>query len=141
MVAIRSFTDLVVWRKAFELCLDLYRATEEFPERERYGLSSELRKTARSITYNIAEGHARRSTAEYVHFLDISDGSAAELETQLYLSRALGYIDEQASTLLLKRLKEVQRMLGRLKERLRARLALTPDPSRRLAPAPRSLGP
>ena len=121
MTAIRSFTDLVVWRKAFELCVDVYRATEPFPDRERYGLSAELRKTARSVISNIAEGHARRSTAAYIHFLDIAGGSAAELENQLYLARALNYLDEESSLRTVTALKEVARMLNGLKHRLRVR--------------------
>jgi four helix bundle protein len=119
---IRSFTDLVVWRKAFELCLDVYRITEGFPDRERYGMIGELRKTARSVLYNIAEGHKRASTREYIRFLDITSGSAAELETQFYLSRALMYLDDQGSDLLLTRLKEIQRMLAALTHRLKERL-------------------
>jgi four helix bundle protein len=126
--SIRTFHDLVVWRKAFELCLDVYRATGSFPSHERYGLVSELRKTARSVTYNIAEGHRRFSTIEYVRFLDIAHGSAAELQTQLFLSRALSYLDEPGADVLLQRLQEVERMLAGLKHSLRRRLS-TPRPS------------
>lgn len=64
MRAIRTFRDLVVWQKAFELCVDVYRITELYPDRERYGMIAELRKTARSVLYNIAEGHKRFSTLE-----------------------------------------------------------------------------
>ena len=76
---IKSFKDLIVWQKAFELCLQLYRVTRLLPAEERFGLSLELRKTSRSVVCNIAEGHRRRSTAEYARFLDIASGSAAEL--------------------------------------------------------------
>jgi len=123
MRAIRTFRDLVVWRKAFELCLDVYRITESFPDRERFGMISELRKTARSVLYNIAEGHKRFSTLEYVRFLDIADGSAAELETQFYLSKALSYLDDQSWDMLVQRLLEIERMLAALKRSLRKRLA------------------
>jgi four helix bundle protein len=124
--AIRTFRDLLVWRKAFELCLDVYRLSDGFPDRERCGMVSELRKTARSVLYNIAEGHQRSSTREYIRFLDIADGSAAELETQFYLSKALSYLDDQTWQLLVKRLLEVARMLAALKRNLRKRLALPP---------------
>jgi four helix bundle protein len=116
------------WRKAFELCVDVYRATEGFPGHERYGIMIELRKTARSVIYNIAEGHQRSSTLEFIRFLQISLGSAAELETQLLLARALGYLDEQAHELLVQRLKEVDRMLAGLQQSLRRRTA-RPAPS------------
>ncbi len=129
MRGVRTFCDLVVWRKAFELCLDVYRITEGFPERERYGMVSELRKTARSVLYNIAEGHRRSSTLEFIRFLDIADGSAAELETQFYLSQALSYLDDQSSQLAVQRLLDIERMLAGLKRSLRKRLALTPHPS------------
>ncbi|HEX2876981.1 MAG TPA: four helix bundle protein [Polyangiaceae bacterium] len=128
MNAVRTFHDLVVWRKAFELCLDVYRVTTSFPAHEKYGITSELRKTSRSVAYNIAEGHRRRSTTEYIRFLDIAHGSAAELETQLYLSRALTYLDEQGTDVLLQRLFEVERMLTALKRSLRLRQS-RPSPS------------
>lgn len=127
MSAVRTFRDLVVWRKAFELCVDVYRVTESFPDRERYGIVSELRKTARSLLYNIAEGNKRFSTLEYIRFLDIADGSAAELETQFFLSKALSYLDDQTWELLVKRLLDIERMLAALKRSLRKRLR--PGPS------------
>jgi four helix bundle protein len=70
---VRTFRDLVVWQRAFELVVAVYRASEALPVQERYGLTAELRKTARSIAYNIAEGHRRTSTTEYMRFLDIVD--------------------------------------------------------------------
>ena len=98
---IKTFKDLVVWRRGFRLGLDVYCATRSFPPDERFGLVAELRKTARSVVYNIAEGHRRRSTAEYVRFLSIASASGAELETQLLLARDLGYFaGKQAEELL-----------------------------------------
>lgn len=111
---VRTFRDLLVWQKAFELCIDVYRATEGFPGHERFGMTTELRKTA--------------STLEFIRFLQIALGSAAELETQLLLARALGYLEEQAHELLVRRLKEIDRMLSGLQQRLRARLS-RPSPS------------
>ena len=129
MSVVRTFRDLVVWRKAFELCVDVYRVTESFPDRERYGIVSELRKTARSLLYNIAEGSKRFSTLEYIRFLDIADGSAAELETQFFLSKALSYLDDQTWELLVKRLLDIERMLAALKRSLRKRLRPGPSAS------------
>ena len=101
------------------LCIDVYKQTETFPSNERFGLTAELRKTARSVVYNIAEGHRRSSAREFARFLDISHGSAAELETQLLISESLGYLGATVATPLLARLDEVSRMLAGLKESLR----------------------
>lgn len=134
---IRTFRDLLVWRRAFAFCVEVYRITEAFPSCERFGLSAELRKTGRSVVYNIAEGHRRKSTVEYVRFLDIARGSAGELETQFLLAQALSYLDPSASINLLDALTEIDRMLIILMRRLRDRVAriarassgsLTPDP-------------
>jgi four helix bundle protein len=93
------------------------------PRHERYGLATDLRKTARSIPYNIAEGHRRTSTLEYIRFLDIACGSAAELEAQFLLGRALGCTDEKLSIRLLSGLAEVERMLAALMRKLREKAA------------------
>jgi len=111
---IKSFKDLVVWQKAFELCLAIYAATRSFPTDERYGMTAELRKTARSIPYNISEGHKRRSTADYLRFLGIASGSGGELETQLLLAERLAYFSADQAAVLLDRYREVERMLGGL---------------------------
>ena len=65
---IRTFKDLLVWQKAMQLCVEVYRLTKNYLSHERYGLTAETRKTSRSIPYNIAEGHKRGSTAEYIRF-------------------------------------------------------------------------
>jgi len=119
---VRTFRDLVVWQRAFALCSTVYTCSRYLPVEERFGLSAELRKTARSIAYNIAEGHRRRSTREYVRFLDIARGSAAELETQLLLTETLGYLDAPFTGELLTKLDEIERMLAVLMSRLRARI-------------------
>ena len=138
---IRTFRDLLVWQKAFELCLEVYRVTDAFPRHERYGLAADLRKTARSIPYNIAEGHRRTSTLEYVRFLDIACGSAAELETQFLLGQALGYTDEKLSPRLLAALAEVERMLAALMRKLREKASSPAAGGSRPSPsAPRLLG-
>jgi four helix bundle protein len=105
----------VVWQKAFAFCLSVYRAAATLPTHERYGLASELRKTARSIVYNIAEGHRRSSRREFARFIDISLGSAAELQTQLMLSEALLYFERTLAAVLLRDLDEINRMLFSLK--------------------------
>ena len=108
------------------------QATEEFPSHERYGLTAELRKTARSVVYNIAEGHRRCGAKEFARFLDISHGSAAELETQLRLSRALFYLASKKTEELLAIVDTIERMLTRLKANLRAQQAPTSSPNSQL---------
>ncbi len=120
--SIKTFKDLAVWQKAFDLSLEIYRLSGEFPKYEFYGLCQELRKTSRSIIYNIAEGHKRRSTIEYIRFLGISAGSAAELETQLMLAERLGYIRRNDAYRIPEMLAEIERMLDSLIRSLKIRL-------------------
>ena len=102
--------------------MEIYRLSNEFPKHEFYGLASELRKTSRSIPYNIAEGYKSWSTVEYVRFLRISAGSAAELETQIVLADRLGYFRKDAAERIAGMLSEIVRMLDALIRSLKARL-------------------
>jgi four helix bundle protein len=90
---VTSFRDLDVWRLGVELAELVYRCTARFPKSEIFGLSAQMRRAAVSIPSNIAEGRARNSSREFLHFLSISRGSLAELETQLELSIRLDYAD------------------------------------------------
>jgi four helix bundle protein len=83
---IRTFKDLIVWQKAFDLCIEVNRVSGEFPKFELYGLAAELRKTSRPVLCNIAEGNKRRGTREYIHFLGISAGSLATYVWSLALN-------------------------------------------------------
>jgi four helix bundle protein len=98
-----SYKDLIVWQRAIELCLEIYRLTANFPAAERFGLTNQLRRAAVSIASNIAEGYGRASTGEYRLFLGHARGSNCELQTQLILSKALEFGPEntfdQAETL------------------------------------------
>ena len=87
----RSFRDLVVWQKAHGFVLGVYRYTEAFPEREKYGLAHQLRRAAVSIPANIAEGFGKRSQPEKARFLNIAEGSLEECRYYLILSQDLGY--------------------------------------------------
>jgi four helix bundle protein len=109
-----SVRELLVWQKAFALCIATYDATEGFPSHERFGLAGELRKTARSVVCNIAEGHRRVSRKEFLRFLNIAHGSAAELHTQLLIATARSYIAKDSASRLLASIEEVNRMLSGL---------------------------
>lgn len=88
----RDYNKLKAYRLAHELAIQVYRATSSFPREERYGLTAQMRRCAVSVPSNIVEGCARRTTADYVHFLDNAYGSVCELEYQLMLADELGYM-------------------------------------------------
>ncbi len=87
-----SFTEMPVWKKAFQLMLKIYQITKTFPADERFGLISEMRRSANSIVHNIAEGFGRFYPKEKSQFYRISRGSSYELWSQILASQALGYI-------------------------------------------------
>ena len=90
----QSFEDLIVWQKAHQLVLDVYKLTSDFPKHERYGLVSQMRRAAVSIPANIAEGFRKNTTADKARFYNIAQGSLEETRYYLILSRDLGYIAE-----------------------------------------------
>jgi four helix bundle protein len=98
---IESYRDLDVWTQGVALSLAVYNLTSRFPKHEQYGLISQLRRCAVSIPSNIAEGHARLSTREYLRHVSIALGSLAELETQAIIAQDLSYADQSAASELL----------------------------------------
>lgn len=119
MAKIQSHRDLVVWQKAMDLAVEVYRLTEGFPRSEIYGLTSQVRRAAASVPANIAEGHARGTTRDYAHFLSVARGSLMETETFLTLSLRLGYLTEDASAGALALITEISKMLTALRNKLR----------------------
>ena len=87
----KSFQDLIVWQKAHHFVLSTYRYSDDFPNREIYGLTSQLRRAAVSIPANIAEGFKKRSKADKVRFMNIAQGSIEECRYYLILAKDLGY--------------------------------------------------
>ena len=98
---IKSYRDLRVWQAGMDLVVRVYRLTQGFPTHELYGLTSQMRRAAVSIPSNIAEGHTRESSKEYLHHLSMAQGSLAELETQIEIAGRLAYItpDQVAQSL------------------------------------------
>jgi len=117
-MGVRSYRDLTVWNTAVELTLEVYRITESFPQSERFGLTSQLRRAAVAIASNIAEGHARNTRGEYRNFLSVARGSTIEVEVQLFLAEQIGYV--QSPTLIKARsyCDAISRMLTALKRAL-----------------------
>lgn len=90
-----SSRDLDVWQRAIELTLAVYKLTASFPDGERFGLTTQMRRAAVSIASNIAEGYGRSSRGEYVQFIGHARGACAEIETQLVIARALNFGGQQ----------------------------------------------
>jgi len=91
---IQHFTDLVVWQKAHQLVLAIYRETRSFPADEKFGLTSQIRRSATSISSNIAESFGRQTSLDKIQFYTIARGSNTELQDQLLTAQDLGYLTE-----------------------------------------------
>ncbi len=109
-----SWRDLQVWQKSHAACLSIYRHTVSFPPEERFGLTAQLRGSARSIPTNIAEGKGRATNNDYRHFLIIARGSLEETRYHLLLSRDLSYLSDPDYTQLESTYTEISRMLNAL---------------------------
>ena len=124
---IRSHRDLEVWQTALELALETYLLTEQYPRREIYGLAAQMRRAAASIGSNIAEGHGRDTTRDFLRFLAIAAGSLRELDTYFVLSLRLEYVTKAQ----VERLGDLAESIGRMLTTLRAvlRRKIRPKPS------------
>ena len=109
-----SYRDLIVWQRAIELVTQIYRFTASFPDSERYGLTAQIRRAAVSVPSNVAEGQGRMSKGEFKQFLGHARGSLLEVETQITISRNLGFATTHQSEELLNRTAEVGKMLNGL---------------------------
>jgi four helix bundle protein len=119
----RNYKDLQVWEKAHKLTLAIYRGTHDFPKEERFGLTSQIRRSSASIAANLAEGCGRRSDGEMARYIQISMGSGAELSYHLLLARDLGFLKSAEHSKLDGDLGEVMRMLSSLSQKIRNALA------------------
>jgi len=106
-----NFKEIIAWQKAKELTSIIYKLTREFPQEERYALTSQVKRAVVSISSNIAEGSGRRTTKDLSHFLDIAVGSAFELESELLVAIELEFIPEADCTLAFDKLDEVQKLI------------------------------
>lgn len=108
---VHNFRELKVWQKGMELSKNIYQITCTFPTEEKYGLKSQIQRSAISIPSNIAEGYGRTGNNELKHFLSISLGSAFELETQVILANEFRYTDKNNFELIINQIQEIQKML------------------------------
>jgi four helix bundle protein len=111
---LKKYKELNVWQKSYKLCLKIYQITTKLPNEERYGLTSQIRRSVVSIPSNIAEGYGRKTTLDYIRMLYISYGSVCELETQILLAGDLGFIDKGELDTAKKDIAEIERMLKAL---------------------------
>jgi four helix bundle protein len=119
--SVRNYRDLIVWQQAMDLITDCYQLTQKFPHHELYGLTSQLRRAAASIAANIAEGHGRESTKEYLRHISISYASLMELETHLQIAERLNYVDKTSSCQMYERTSRIAKMMQSLRRSLRKR--------------------
>ena len=119
----RSYRELVVWQKAMDLAASAYAVADMLPASERFGLANQMRRSAVSIPSNIAEGHERRSRADYRRFIAIACGSLAEFETQLSLAQRLHGIGSDATAQAESLADETGRLLRAIERALRNTVA------------------
>lgn len=110
----RDFRNLTVWSRSHTFVIKVYQITRKFPKEEIYGLTSQIRRAAMSIPTNIAEGCGRKSDADFCRFLQISVGSASEVDYELQLAYELGYLTETEYDELAKEVIEIRRMIAKL---------------------------
>jgi four helix bundle protein len=115
-----TFEELLVWQRAKELSLRVYRVTAQGPLARDLGLRSQIQRAAVSVMSNIAEGFERNSRAEFARFLAIARGSAGEVRSQVYLAEELGYVDAENARILLSLCREITRMIIALRKSLGA---------------------
>ncbi len=116
-----SFKELVVWQRAVELCLAIYKLSSSFPESERFGLTNQVRRAAVSVASNIAEGYGRSSTGEYLQFLGHARGSLFELQTQLAIAGELEFGTSQLRRTSQDLSDEVSKLLVAIMNKLKSR--------------------
>lgn len=120
--AIRSYRDLNVWKASMELVCEVYEVTRNFPDTERYALTSQMRRCAISVPSSIAEGWSRNSARSFISYLNIASGSVSELLTQLEIARRISYINEEKTIHLNLKGIEISKMLYMPRKKIESRL-------------------
>ena len=113
-----NFKELIVWQKSRSLVKEIYTLTQGFPSDEKFGLINQIRRASISIPSNIAEGSGRGSNIDFIRFIDYANGSAFELETQLYLALDLEYISQLEFENISVKLHDIERLMFNFKKSL-----------------------
>ena len=124
----KDYRKLIVWQKAMDFVVSVYRTSASFPKEEMYGLTAQMRRAAVSIPSNIAEGQGRDTAADFVRFLSIARGSVKEVETQVLIAHRLGYINQDQEAELTGLTDELSRLLTGLKASLSTKKTQKPPP-------------
>ena len=119
---VEGYRDLIVWQKSIALVKQIYQLTQNFPNDEKFGLVSQMRRAAVSIPSNIAEGQARRTTGDYVRFVSIAEGSLAELDTQLIVAIELSFCTRIQTKEIFLIMVEIRKMLNALRRSLMSKI-------------------
>jgi four helix bundle protein len=114
----KGFEDLEVWQLAVKFSIKIYAITDKFPKTEQFGLTNQIRRSAVYIASNIAEGSAKGSNADFARFVGISQGSTAELKTQLIIAKGVGYLEENYRIELIEYADRIAQMLKKLRQSL-----------------------
>ena len=121
-MSLLHYRDLIAWQKSMRLVQAVYVLSNRFPQDERYGLTSQIRRAAVSVPSNIAEGQGRDSTREFIHHLSMAYGSLMEVETQALIGRDLGYLEKEVVSAFLEESAEAGRIINGLMRSLRKKL-------------------
>ncbi len=114
----KTYKDLLVWQKSIQLVKKIYKLTGEFPSTEKFGLSSQMQRSAVSIPSNIAEGRLQSTNKHFIQFLRVALGSCAELQTQIVIANEIGYIRQNVSEESQREIDEIMKMITGLIKRL-----------------------
>jgi four helix bundle protein len=117
-----DFRELIVWQKAMDLIVDIYKTSAKFLTEERYGITSQIRRAIVSVPSNIAEGFGRKTTPDFIHFLHISRGSLYEFQTQTEACLRLSFITKNEADELFVKAKEIEKMINSLIISLKKRI-------------------
>ncbi len=113
------FKDLIIWKKSREFCKEIYEVTITFPDSEKFGLVSQLKRASVSVPSNIAEGASRKSNKDFARFLEIAIGSCYEIETQLLISNDLNFLKDNDLNSLTAHLESIIKMISKFKSSLK----------------------
>jgi four helix bundle protein len=116
-----GYHNLSVWKKAYNLTLEIYRFTKTYPKTETYGIISQMRRVSSSVIANVAEGYGKRNLSEYLHYISIAISSCNELEVFLLLSKDLNYLNKKDFDILMNSHIEITKMLLGLRKSLEAK--------------------
>ena len=117
---VRSFQDLLAWKKSIDLVKPIYKLTSKFPKSEDFNLTSQIRRATISVSSNIAEGSSRKSKQEFIRFLNVSYGSLSEIESQLLVSKELEYLSDKELKEIFNKTSEIGKIINGLIESLRS---------------------